>query len=418
MPTLRSTWRRARDFFARLPLTYRPGTVPAGPLRELMLAHNRTVLAHHRPGLRALALAAAAVAWPVVLIDRAAREWRENHRAVRALGGPSALRQAADLVRLGLTRNLAPRDYYYFNGWQPEIELSEYLPDGRTQQIFRALNRGVDTRSLDDKLRFNAFARAHGLASVPVLAWIGRSRTDRYAPPAALECDLFVKPRAGRRSRGTSLWRRDAAAGGYRRQGPTGALPDGPAISWDELVVRLSAAAGPDGLLVQPLLRSHPGIADLGNGALCTVRVITAIGLDGEPAEFSTILNLPGGTSFLSDGGIAAPVEPETGRLVVFLNTDPGHPQYTHHPVTGVAAASRTIPAWRETVALACRAHAQLREIAFIGWDIALTDAGPVLLEGNHGFGVNTHQIAPNPPLGRTRFPALVLHHLRQRGAG
>ncbi len=50
-----------------------------------------------------------------------------------------------------------------------------------------------------------------------------------------------------------------------------------------------------------------------------------------------------------------------------------------------------------------------------IGWDIALTPAGPLLLEGNVEVSLNFHQLPPNPPLARTALPGLLLWHLRRK---
>jgi hypothetical protein len=59
-------------------------------------------------------------------------------------------------------------------------------------------------------------------------------------------------------------------------------------------------------------------------------------------------------------------------------------------------------------VALAQRAHAiAFARFPFLGWDIALTAKGPVLLETNSGWGALFHQMLDGP-LGHTAFPRLI----------
>jgi len=56
------------------------------------------------------------------------------------------------------------------------------------------------------------------------------------------------------------------------------------------------------------------------------------------------------------------------------------------HPQTGVRVTGRELPDWQSCCDLATRAHVPLSELGFggiMGWDVALTPEGPVLIEGN-----------------------------------
>ena len=63
------------------------------------------------------------------------------------------------------------------------------------------------------------------------------------------------------------------------------------------------------------------------------------------------------------------------------------------HPDTGVPFRSIHVPFWNEVEALVKEAALRMEESVFIGWDIAISDRGPVIIEGNAVSGfVGTYQ--------------------------
>ena len=69
--------------------------------------------------------------------------------------------------------------------------------------------------------------------------------------------------------------------------------------------------------------------------------------------------------------------------------------------------AGETLPYWTEVRAFVERIHAMIPGLFTVGWDIALTPDGPLVIEGNDGWGLDISQI----PLGkglRPRFEELL----------
>ena len=84
------------------------------------------------------------------------------------------------------------------------------------------------------------------------------------------------------------------------------------------------------------------------------------------------------------------------------------------HPDTDAQITGRVLPLWAETQALAARAHAAFADRLLIGWDIAITRDGPVLIEGNSGPDLDIIQRVYGEPLGNARFGELIALHLRR----
>ena len=65
----------------------------------------------------------------------------------------------------------------------------------------------------------------------------------------------------------------------------------------------------------------------------------------------------------------------------------------TAHPDTGVTFEGYKIPYFEEAIALARKATECFYGFCSIGWDIALTEAGPTIIEGNDDWGIVAHQM-------------------------
>lgn len=66
------------------------------------------------------------------------------------------------------------------------------------------------------------------------------------------------------------------------------------------------------------------------------------------------------------------------------------------HPDSQISFAGIKLPYYEDTVELVKNAHAFLPDIPSIGWDVAITENGPLLLEGNHDWDVEMLQIVHN----------------------
>lgn len=64
--------------------------------------------------------------------------------------------------------------------------------------------------------------------------------------------------------------------------------------------------------------------------------------------------------------------------------------------------AGQKMPYWDEIIDLVCRLHAAIPELFTIGWDVTLTDNGPLIFEGNDGWCPYVNEWSPETALRAT----------------
>lgn len=362
--------------------------------------------------------AALSLAWPVTAAAASIPCLRRNAAAVTAMTGKSAMRQFREIVGLAFRHQISPRYYYMFEFYLAERmrQAGNYLMRYETKEVaFRLLSPrdAASAISIKNKIAFAGACAARGLPAVPLLA----AFRDGAAVPevgASLppEIGVFAKRVLGKGGFGASRWNW-IGNGCYRST-------TGEELSGPQLLEHLAKLSQREAYLVQPALTNHAALRELSVGALATVRVLTCRDLQGRfevtNAVFRTSANPKSAVDNIHAGGIAAPVDLATGRLgpASDLGRGPKFAWHDAHPVTGAPITGRVLPFWPETMALATRAHAAFAQWAVIGWDIAILDEGPLLIEANKGPDVDLIQRPSRGPIGNGRFGELLADHLEQ----
>ena len=333
-----------------------------------------------------------------------------------------------DLRTGELARHFAilPPWYYIFELHDDDKKLhaSEYLNRFETKaglyRFLRDNNGGLPVpaeRSTDwikDKARFRARCLEHGVMTVPVLLNVAHEEITAvdWALPGLPECDLFVKPLHGQGGAKAARWK---YLGAGRFQGNEGEI-----ITREELLDRLRLESRHRAFLVQPRLVNHKEITDLANGTLATVRVMTCRNEQGQYEVTNAVFRMAHNKSAVVDnwhaGGIAANVDICTGELGRGTRGAwgaTGDGWYEQHFDTGTQILKRKLPCWQELIELVQHAHASaFSDQVVIGWDVALLDSGPCIMEANKAPDLDILQRAGGGPLGNQRLGKLFAFNL------
>jgi hypothetical protein len=180
---------------------------------------------------------------------------------------------------------------------------------------------------------------------------------------------------------------------------------------------RLARKAGKS-FLLQKRAVNHPDLQDLCGAALSSMRIMSVLGPSGGVEVLFAVFKISGHGGSVVDnfhaGGLVCKVDMETGQLGAA--TDWGIKQpgkwLDAHPATGAAIAGRTLPLWAETVECVRQAHLAFPDRIAVAWDVAITDEGPRIIEGNNQFGLDMVQRTHRMPVGNSRFCELYAWHI------
>lgn len=236
------------------------------------------------------------------------------------------------------------------------------LPGRAAGVLLSRLGSTRERRLLADKQATAELLASAGLASPRLFEIVPGGQEINEAGIHWLRPDLlFVKPRHGSAGRG--------------------------AMSGAEFLRGGRARAASDDLLVQVRLEPAPELADLATkGAAPVLRLTTAREPEGAAFLHSALVSIdvPGQNArdFLR-GQMRVPVNLATGL------TGPGiwfaHPEkrYSRLPWNQAQVADRLVPRLSDAIELVVSAMALFPGLPLVNWDLIVTEAGPVILEGN-----------------------------------
>ena len=173
----------------------------------------------------------------------------------------------------------------------------------------------------------------------------------------------------------------------------------------------------PPGWMVTAFVQQAGYAAEIYPGVLNTVRVFS---VSPEPGRGEIVAaahrfgsGATGWVDNFSSGGLVAHVELDCGQLSPAMSLGPGNRLIWNerHPETGGRIAGVELPHWPEVKALVGELCAQMPGLRYVGWDIAITDAGPVVIEGNARPSLRFFQ-----PFGPLRLGPGVAAFFRRHG--
>lgn len=317
-------------------------------------------------------------------------------------GGKSKLMVWFDLVRWGLKHGEVNEFYflYGFNrlGWSAQDEYISYrvLRHHRDwgNGSYRSEGVGLNYKCLiRDKFVFGQLAASLGISSPvalglienDVVAFLDESHRrlrcgDLLELVSFFGSDFWVKSVLGACAQ--SVWHIQSCDGLFFVNG--------------ENVRSFTCPDSSAKHLVQLGVRQHPALSELYPHAVNTIRLVT-IRTDSGVEVFSVLLRVGANRNHSDNwaiGGLVGGVDIMSGRTRGRFYYKPSYGLSVDiHPDTKAKLDGIEIPFFAKTVELAKLFHGYFYGLKSIGWDVAITSAGPVFIEANDDWEVALHQV-------------------------
>lgn len=147
-------------------------------------------------------------------------------------------------------------------------------------------------------------------------------------------------------------------------------------------------------VFLEEMVIQHPGMNVLCPKSVNTMRIMTFN--DHGKAEILWMgLRVGNGINAIDNfhaKGMIVKIDMETGRLVG-SGTDKDNVEYPMHPTTGVPFDGFQIPCFQEAKQMVLEASLESDKILVVGWDVAISENGPVIIEGNRRPGFDIVQV-------------------------
>lgn len=137
--------------------------------------------------------------------------------------------------------------------------------------------------------------------------------------------------------------------------------------------------------MIEELIKQHPSMS-FNNTSVNTVRAHSIIDSNGEVQILKMLLRVGVGDSVVDNyahGGCVYELDSKSGRIISPSLMKTGEEVYVH-PGSDIFMLGRQMPNWDQVISGVKEAHKLLPGCRFIGWDVAVTENGIELIEGNH----------------------------------
>ncbi len=375
-------------------------------IEKLRSATNTYIFYQHAAIVRVPLKMLLFISWPFIAVMLSLRHVLLLGKIVAQESGTGRFQQFVQLLRLAWFEFIHPRYYFLFRFFDKTRmqKRGGYLCYRKNHVLFTALNGFVSGEPINNKVKFAEFCRANSLATPEIFACVERGEISfKVSPELWRAKDLVIKPLYGHKGRDI-LFAHAQGNGSYLFGDET--------LTHTELIQQIALDSRMEPFFIEERLCNHTVLESLSNGYLATIRMVSFLGQNHAPTFLAAILSVPYDEMRISNFGRGFPLKLESGEILPPPHAPMLEKWRKEFEEANQNAVGKIIPYWRETKELITQAHRLLPEYFSLGWDVAITANGPVILETNIGWDTDSIQYFHDLPLGDTEFARCAVERL------
>lgn len=296
---------------------------------------------------------------------------------------------------------IGARDFSLFSLYtKPKHTWPDYISNEPFKTIIMSVASSSQRKIADDKFEFQHFCHAQHINTPQILDTFdfrNSQSIDAFLQLISLyeDGEYFAKSRCG--SHGANAFHFKVSNGTL-----TAFAQDEYKNDFQRMVEHLATSKSP--IIIQRKVLNHPSIIALtASESLSTIRVVSVKSEDGIVliAACARMIVGPNQTdSFLhgQKGNIVAEIDLENGVIVRCKHScDKSFPNIVdieQHPTSGTKLIGFQFAYWDELIQQVTKAHLAFADLKSVGWDVAITKNGALIIEANWRYDVDLIQVS------------------------
>ncbi len=317
------------------------------------------------------------------LLDMNYRQMVEKINAVHVKSGKNRLFIFLDMAWCALAYQAGYMDYWIFEMYNMTREQRKtILTRGKSNALVKKYNDPRYNKQIENKLNF-----ARNFSEFMHREWLDMTTATREDFDAFTKKHpvFMAKPVGGMCGRGIEKIEVDRFDG--------------------DLYEHLT---GETVFILEECVRQHEKLMELHPYSVNTCRVVSFT--RGSTTKIVTACLRIGNGKFVdnfANGGMVVPIEVDRGEVIFPAMNEKGE-VFEKHPLTGVAIKGFKLPMWNEALELVKKAGQVVPQVGLVGWDVCITDNGPLLIEGNDFPAHDLYQLPPHRKDGKGILPVFM----------
>lgn len=280
---------------------------------------------------------------------------------ISSISSKNKLNIMLDITWCTLIYGASPNNYYNFRFFELDSNLRKtYLTHRISEKLIRKYNKSDSRYLIEDKLVFSNKFKKYTGRKILQIQDLGIKELNKLLNK---KDEIVVKPLIGGQGRGVEKLNKNDFQ------------------SINEMYEKIKKNfSGTD--IIEEVIIPHKEMEKLNNSSVNTIRINTILEEKCHIVHASIRIGNGFFVDNLTKGGMISIIDVDTG-IIMYPAIDKKNKVFDYHPITKTKIEGYQIPYWDQVILMIKGASSLVPDVRYIGWDVAISENGPILIEAN-----------------------------------